>query len=119
MGNLASRVHNDDLELVLLSINIQRQVGGNLSEIFDKVASTIRERLRIKGEIKTLTAQGRLSSIIILLLPPVLAAFMFAINPQYMLLLVQHPLGQLMLMVGLFGQVLGILLIRRIIAIDV
>ncbi len=119
LGNLASRVHNDDLELVLLSINIQRQVGGNLSEIFDKVASTIRERLRIKGEIKTLTAQGRLSSIIILLLPPVLAAFMFAINPQYMLLLVQHPLGQLMLMVGLFGQVLGILLIRRIIAIDV
>ena len=103
----------------MLSVNIQRQVGGNLSEIFDKVAETIRERLRIKGEINTLTAQGRLSSIIILLLPPVLALFMFAMNPQYMVLLVRHPAGQLMLLLGLFGQGLGILLIRRILAIDV
>lgn len=119
LGNLGARVHNDDLELVLLSINIQRQVGGNLSEIFDKVSSTIRERLRIKGEIKTLTAQGRLSSIIILLLPPVLAVFMFVVNPQYMKLLFQHPIGQMMLLLGLVGQILGILMIRRIIAIDV
>lgn len=119
LENLGNRVQNDDLKLVLLAINIQRQVGGNLSEIFDKVSATIRERLRIKGEIKTLTAQGRLSSIIILLLPPALALFMSVANPQYMQLLFKHPLGQLMLLIGIAGQVLGILLIRRIIAIDV
>lgn len=70
--SMASRVNSEDLELVVTAVLIQRQVGGNLAEVLDNIANTIRERVRIKGEIKTLTAQGRISGLIIGLLPVLL-----------------------------------------------
>jgi Flp pilus assembly protein TadB len=73
LSNLAERNEDDDLSMVVTALLIQRQVGGNLSEILDTISTTIRERVRIKGEIKTLTAQGRLSAVIISLLPIVIA----------------------------------------------
>ncbi len=84
LANLLRRVPSDDLDLMITAINIQHEVGGNLSAILDSIAHTIRERVRIKGEIRTLTAQGRISGYVITALPVGLAIFMTLINPGFM-----------------------------------
>ena len=83
LTHMVSRIRSDDLDLVVTAVQIQRVVGGNLAEIFDNIAFTIRERIRIKGEIRTLTAQARASSFIITGLPIGLALILEAINPTY------------------------------------
>ncbi|MCL6477977.1 MAG: type II secretion system F family protein [Peptococcaceae bacterium] len=119
LENLNKRVGSEDLELVITAVLIQRQVGGNLAEILDNIAGTIRERVRIQGEIKTLTAQGRISGIIIGVLPLLLAAALSAISPQYLKPLATDPLGRGMLATALALELLGILIIRKIINIKV
>ena len=119
LGNLAKRIDSEDLDLVLTAVLIQRQVGGNLSEVLDNIARTIRERVRIRGEIRTLTAQGRISGIIVSLLPVVLGLVIYVLNPEYIGLLFVHPIGKFMLGVALVGQVVGILVIRRIVDIEI
>lgn len=84
LANLMRRVPSDDLDLMITAINIQHEVGGNLSQILESIAHTIRERVRIKGEIQTLTAQGRISGYVITALPVGLAIFLSVINPGYM-----------------------------------
>jgi tight adherence protein B len=84
LANLLRRVPSDDLDLMITAINIQHEVGGNLSQILDSIAHTIRERVRIKGEIRTLTAQGRISGYVITALPIGLGLFLTTINPGYM-----------------------------------
>ncbi len=84
LANLLRRVPSDDLDLMITAINIQHEVGGNLSQILDSIAHTIRERVRIKGEIRTLTAQGRISGYVITAMPIGLAVFLTTINPGYM-----------------------------------
>jgi tight adherence protein B len=83
LTHMVHRIRSEDLDLVVTAVQIQRVVGGNLAEIFDSIAFTIRERIRIKGEIKTLTAQARASSFIITGLPIALGLFLEAINPTY------------------------------------
>lgn len=119
MNNLAKRVNSDDLDLVITAVLIQRQVGGNLAEVLDNIAGTIRERVKIKGQIKTLTAQGRISGIIISLLPVGIGSVIYFINPEYIGLLFIHPVGKAMLVAGVVSQLMGILLIRRIVNIEV
>lgn len=119
LHNLGERIDSDDLNLVITALLIQKQVGGNLAEILDNIAHTIRERVRIQGEIKTLTAQGRLSAIIIVLLPFAVATFLMIMNPDYMLTLVRETLGLIMLGFAVVMQIIGIMIIRKIITIDV
>ncbi|MCB8944722.1 MAG: type II secretion system F family protein [Ardenticatenaceae bacterium] len=83
LANMYNRVPSDDLDLVITAVNIQREVGGNLAEVLDSISFTIRERVRIKGEIRTLTAQGRASGWIITFLPIALGLMMYFINPEY------------------------------------
>lgn len=83
LANMYRRVPSEDLDLVITAVNIQREVGGNLAEVLDTISYTIRERVRIKGEIRTLTAQGRVSGWIISLLPVALGFILFLINPEY------------------------------------
>jgi len=116
---LVDRVGSEDLELVVTAVLIQRQIGGNLAEVLDNIAETIRERVKLRQEIKTLTAQGRLSGLIIGVLPIVLAIFLLAVNPEYIRILFIHPIGKLMIGVALIGEIIGILVIRRIVAIEV
>jgi tight adherence protein B len=97
LENLIYRVGSDDLELVVTAVMIQRQTGGNLSEVLDNISCTIRDRVRIKGEVRTLTAQGRLSGLIISLLPPVLGFIIYLINPEHISLLFTNPLGMAIL----------------------
>ncbi|MBS4021932.1 MAG: type II secretion system F family protein [Dethiobacter sp.] len=118
LQNMSKRVKSDDFDLIIVAVNIQRQVGGNLAEILDNIAFTIKERLRIKGEIKTLTAQGRISGIIVGVLPLVLGLFIFFTNPAHVKMLFTHPLGIIMLIAGLVSLLVGIALIRKIVNIE-
>lgn len=117
--SMVKRVKSDDLELIVTAVLIQRQTGGNLAEILDNIAFTIRERVKIQGEIKTLTAQGRISGLIIGLLPIILAMVMLAVNPDYLKLLFTNKLGLLMLGVACIAEVIGMLIIKKIITIRI
>lgn len=119
LERMVERVASPDWDLVVTAMLIQRQIGGNLSEILDNITYTIRERIRIKGEVKTLTASGRLSGLVIGFLPVVLTLFMLMINPEYILLLFQDPRGQFMLGFAILAEIMGILIIQRIIRIDI
>jgi tight adherence protein B len=116
---LADRVGSADFRWAVLAVNIQREVGGNLAEILDNVADTLRERAMMRRQIKVLTAEGRLSAWVLALLPFALALYMFAVNPEYISLLFTEQVGLVMLGVGGILLVLGILWMRKIVDIDV
>lgn len=119
LNNLGQRIASDDLELIITAVLIQRQTGGNLAEILDNISHTIRERIRIQGEIRTLTAQGKISGLVVGLIPIFLACFISLINPEYLVPLFHSTLGLVMLIGGIVSEVLGVLIIRKIIAVDI
>lgn len=119
LQEMSNRVGLSDLDMVFTAVIIQRQVGGNLAEVLDTIAHTIRERIRIRGEIRTLTAQGRISGWIVGSLPLAILGFISVVNPSYMKPLFQHPLGIFFICIGITGQVIGVLLIKKIINIEV
>jgi tight adherence protein B len=126
LENMVRRVRSDDLELMATAIAIQHQVGGNLAEILDSIAYTIRERIRIKGEIRTLTAQQRLSGYVVAGLPIGLAAFLFVAAPNFMdpmfddrVSIIGLPAGVIILMLGGVMMFIGFMAIRRIVDIEV
>lgn len=119
LENLVTRVTSDDLELVVTAVLIQRQVGGNLSEVLDNISTTIRERIKIKGEVKTVTAQGRMSGMIIAMLPPALALILFLINKSHVMVLFTDPIGLIILGFSIFLEFIGIYFISRIVNIEV
>jgi tight adherence protein B len=126
LENMVRRVRSDDLELMATAIAIQHQVGGNLAEILDSIAYTIRERIRIKGEIRTLTAQQRLSGYVVAGLPIGLAAFLFVAAPGFMdpmfdarASLIGLPAGVIILALGGVMMFIGFMVIRRIVDIEV
>jgi len=119
LQELGRRAGVDDLDMVLTAVIIQRQVGGNLAEVLDTIAGTIRERIRIRGEIKTLTAQGRISGWIVGALPLAILMFVSLLNPGYMQPMFRSPFGLFFIGMGLCGQVIGALMIKKIINIEV
>jgi len=126
LENLVRRVRSDDLELMATAISVQHQVGGNLAEILDSIAYTIRERVRIKGEIQTLTAQQRLSGYVVGFLPIALAGFLFVAAPDFMEPMFANPpevlglpAGVVILIFGGFMMFIGFMLIRKIVDIEV
>lgn len=119
LQNILDRIESDDLELMNTAISIQRQTGGNLSEILDTIAKTIRERIKIKGEIKTLTAQGRLSGLVITFIPIVIGIAFFMINPDYIKLLFTTKIGLVLVGVSIVSEIIGYMLINKIVNIQV
>lgn len=117
--HLTERVPSADLDLVVTAMLIQRQIGGNLSEILDNISQTIRERITIKGEVKALTAQGRLSGLIIGILPAGIGGFLLMINPDYLMKLITDPRGKLMMIYAAVAEIIAVLIIRKIITIKV
>lgn len=117
--HLSERVGSDVLDLLVTAMLIQRQAGGNLAEVLLNIHATIQDRLRIQQEIKTLTAQGRMSGYIIAALPFGIAAVLSVLNPSYLSVLFSNPIGWAMLAGGLTSQFIGFLIIRKIIAIEV
>ncbi|HAP31976.1 MAG TPA: secretion system protein [Firmicutes bacterium] len=118
LQNMLERVNSRDLELLITAVKIQRQVGGNLAEILDNIGETIRERIRLKNEIKTLTAQGRISGLVIGLLPVLIIVIVSLINPGYMLMLITNPIGPFLLLWAAISEIIGIILIRRIVSLN-
>lgn len=119
LENLVKRTGSDDLELVVTAIMIQRQVGGNLAEILDNISETIRERVKIKGEVRTLTAQGRMSGIIIGIIPPAMSVVLTIISPEHMKVLFTTKSGIVMIVVSVVMELIGIYFINRIVKIEV
>ena len=128
-ANLLRRVPSDDLDLMITAIGVQHEVGGNLAEILEIIGFVIRERVRIKGEIQVLTAQGQLSGYIISFLPIALGLILYAMNQQYIGRMIfpcpetqplcSQPCGWIMIGAGLITISLGFYAIQRIIDIDV
>jgi tight adherence protein B len=118
LKNMLSRMESEDLRLIINAILIQKDVGGNLSEILDTIAETIRERQKIKNELKTLTAQGKLSGIIVVLIPIFLGLIFFVLNKEHMIVLFTTPLGLTMVVMAFISQIFGFLIIRKIVNIE-
>lgn len=116
---LSERADSYDLDIIVTAIIVQRTAGGNLSEILDKVAETMRERIRIRGEIKTLTAQQSLTGLVIGLLPFGVGGLFFVISPDYITPLFSETLGRMMVVAAIFLEGVGLMVIRRILSIEV
>lgn len=119
LNNMTERVPNLDLRFFVTSVILQRQTGGDLAEILDKIGQLIRERYIIWGQIQALTGEGRLSGIVLLSLPPVLFLTMLKLNYDYVMMLFNDPLGQKMLVFGIVMQFFGAAMIKKIITIKV
>jgi tight adherence protein B len=116
---MGRRVGSADLDLMITSVLIQREVGGNLAQILDNIGDTIQERIRMKREIFALTAQGRLSAWVLIVLPFVMALFMYIFKPEHIMVLIDDPLGRTAMFVSLFLEVIGYIVIQKIVHIDV
>jgi tight adherence protein B len=119
LGDMAERIDSDDFRWVVVAMNIQRQVGGNLAELLETVAATLRGREQTRRLIQSLSAEGRLSAIILLALPFLLAVYFLVVNPSYLAPLITTSVGFVILAVIAFLMLVGFLWIRRLIAIDV
>ncbi|MDD2421850.1 MAG: type II secretion system F family protein [Heliobacteriaceae bacterium] len=119
MTNLTKRIASEDLDLVVTAVLIQRQVGGNLSEILDIISDTIRERIRIKGEIRTLTAQGRISGMVIALLPVAVAGILMVVSADYLQPLFTDPIGWALIGAAVVSEMIGWLMIKKITNIEI
>lgn len=119
LQNLQQRVDSNDLALVITAVLIQRQVGGNLAEVLDKISETIRDRIKLLGEVRTLTSMGRMSGWIVSLLPIVLGLAIYALNPDYLRPMLTSPLGWVMLAIAGGMQGTGILVIQSMVKMEV
>ena len=119
LGNLLERMPSEDLDLIVLAVAISRDVGGNLTEVFDNIAQTIRSRHRLYGKIKALTAQGKWQAALVCSIPVLFAVLMNMISPDMMHRVYTHPLGWGMIALIVVLQLLGIVTILKIVNIDV
>lgn len=116
---MAERIGTEDFRWVAVAINIQRRVGGNLSSLLETVADTLRERSTTRRQVKALSAEGRISAIILTAMPIVLAIYMFIVNPDYLGILFTDPRGLLMVVGGVLAMIAGIVWMRTLVQIDV
>jgi tight adherence protein B len=116
---MAERLGSEDFRWVVMAINIQRQVGGNLAQLLTTVAATLREREQLRRQVKVLSAEGRLSAVILTLLPFVLAGYMAIVNPEYLGVLLQSGIGKLMIVVALGMIGVGVVWMRKMIRIEI
>jgi tight adherence protein B len=119
LENLTQRIPLLDLKMCVTAIMIQRETGGNLAEILEKVAYTIRERFRIMGDLKTLTTSSRMSAWLLCGLPIAVSLVITIMNPEYMSILWKDPRGHLLIAVALFMQLTGMLIVRKILNIKI
>ncbi len=119
LQRMADRIRSYDLGLVVTAVIIQSQVGGSLAQVLDSIAETIKERIQIQGEVASLTAEGRLSGIVLIALTPLLAGFLMIANPGYISILIKEPMGIRMIIAALVLQVVGIWWIKKMIKIEI
>ena len=112
------RIPFQEMRLLSTALMVNREVGGSLAELLNRLSDVIRERFRIERQIKTLTAQNRLSAWVVSSLPPLLAVFMFFAGPDVFGQMLAEPLGQMMLISALVLEIIGIFAFRKLIRID-
>ncbi|HEX5747887.1 MAG TPA: type II secretion system F family protein [Archangium sp.] len=117
--NMGRRVGSDDLELVVVATNIARQLGGNMAEMFETISSVIRERFRLEGKIDALTAQGKLQGWVVAAMPAILGLVLNYMRPDLMEPMMDHWFGYILVTVIAIMEVLGVIIIRRIVNIDI
>jgi Flp pilus assembly protein TadB len=116
--SMSERTEDEDMDMFITALIIQRQVGGNLSEILDTISSTIRNRIKIKGEIRTLTSQGKFSAWIISIVPICIAIAIMVLNPTYISLLLTNTVGNIMLIMAVLMEIIGIILLKKVVTIN-
>ncbi|UCG51307.1 MAG: type II secretion system F family protein [Candidatus Latescibacterota bacterium] len=119
LKKLAGRVDSAELRLFVTAVILQRETGGNLAEVLERTAAVIRDRFRILGDVRTMTAQARLSGFILFILPIVMAGVIMVIAPEYLKSLVADPIGKYLIIVAVMLQVIGFFIMRRIVNIKV
>lgn len=119
LGAITDRVPITDLKFFCTAVVLQRQTGGDLAEILDKIGRLVRERFQIRGQINALTGEGRMSGVVLLALPPVLMGVVYNLNPEYIKILFTDEMGQKMLLGATVMQILGAFVIKKIVNIKV
>jgi tight adherence protein B len=119
MYGLADRVPLVDIRILITAILIQREVGGNLAEVLDNLAAVIRERFKIRRQLRVITAQGRMSGYVLAVMPIAVGFAIFLLNRPYVMILFEHPIGKLMAVSAVVLQILGYLWIRKIVDIEI
>jgi len=119
LKNLARRIDCPDLKFFVVSVILQRETGGNLAEIIDSIAYIIRERFKLKGKIRSLSAEGRLSGVILVLIPFIVVFALRFINANYINTLLTEPAGRIMAIVGATMMFFGIIVIKKMIQIKI
>lgn len=122
LTHLVRRINSDDLDMVITAIDVQREVGGNLAEVLDVISDTIRERVRIKGEIQALTAMGRYTAWVISLLPVFLMVFLYLVNRPYIMQFFNpetRACGIPMLLLAAVMVISGFIAVQKIVTIDI
>jgi tight adherence protein B len=117
--NLSKRIVSDDVEMFVTSVNILKETGGNLAETFDTIVTTIRERIKVEAKIAAMTAQGFYQGIIVLCVPPGLGVVFYQTDPEFMRPLFTTPLGWVFVLGILLLEVVGFVVIMKIVKVDV
>jgi tight adherence protein B len=115
LEGMADRMDSDDFRWVVLAMNIQREVGGNLADLLRTVAQTLRDREALRRHIKALAAEGKLSAIILVILPFFLAGYLILVNPTYVGTLTESVFGWILIGIGVIGIIVGMVWIRNLI----
>lgn len=115
LNSMAQRVNSKDFDLLISAVITSAQVGANLSEILDTIAETITDRIRLREEVRVFSAQGRMSGLIIGLLPVAVLLFLMILNPTYLTDFINHPIGKALLIASVFLEIIGFFLINRIV----
>ena len=119
LQNMTDRLDCVDLRFFLTSVLVQRETGGNLAEIIDSLAGMIRKRFELQLKVNALSAEGRFSGVLLFALPLVVGGILYKMNPDYMSTLFTDPMGQNMVMVGIFLMVTGAIIMKRMVTIKV
>ena len=119
LETVGKRMDSVDFAWVVMAIRIQRDVGGNLAEVLTGVAATMRERERLRRQVQVLSAEGRLSAVILGAMPILFAAYLSVAQPQYVGLLVTTPIGIMMIVVGVILLIAGAFWLRKVVTVEV
>lgn len=119
LRDITARIESYDIDLVVTAVEIHLSVGGNLAEILETISTTIHERNKVLGELRALTAEGTLSGAILVALPLLLAGALVVLNPEYMRVLIDEPMGPYLIGVAILLQLLGVIIIKGMLVLDI
>ena len=119
LKNLAKRVDSEEIKYFVVGVILQRETGGNLAELMDTLSKLIRERFVFDGKVRTLSAEGKLSAVVLTCLPFAIIAYLYFTQPDYMHLLFADPLGRIMAVVAGIMMIIGIFVMKKMVKIEV